>query len=121
MSQVTCSALRKICATCGRQISWRKKWEKNWHAITYCSDSCRKNKIRPNSLDTMFESKILSLLSRRRIIQGLTATVTCEEAEREVLQDKKNFQPDEGSSGTAFQSSLEGTKAASEPSRTRER
>ena len=72
-------------------------------------------------MDTMFESKILSLLSRRRIIQGLTATVTCEEAEREVLQDKKNFQPDEGSSGTAFQSSLEGTKAASEPSRTRER
>jgi hypothetical protein len=73
-------------------------------------------------LDTTFESKILSLLSRRRIIHGLTATVTCEEAEREVLQDKKNFQPDEGSSGAAFQSSPpNGTKAASEPSRTRER
>jgi hypothetical protein len=26
MNQVTRSALQKICATCGRQITWRKKW-----------------------------------------------------------------------------------------------
>jgi hypothetical protein len=27
MSQASSSALQKICATCGRQITWRKRWE----------------------------------------------------------------------------------------------
>ncbi|KAH7419888.1 hypothetical protein BKA64DRAFT_651929 [Cadophora sp. MPI-SDFR-AT-0126] len=79
----------KICATCGRKISWRKKWEKNWDAITYCSNSCRKHKIKPNSIDVSFESKIISLLEERRCTQGQGAAVTCEEAEEEVMKDWK--------------------------------
>jgi hypothetical protein len=35
MSQVTGSALRKICATCGRQISWRKKWKVSRYSFFY--------------------------------------------------------------------------------------
>ena len=31
----------KICKTCQRPFSWRKKWEKNWDEIVYCSDKCR--------------------------------------------------------------------------------
>jgi hypothetical protein len=34
----------KSCATCKKDFSWRKKWEKNWDEIKYCSDRCRKNK-----------------------------------------------------------------------------
>ncbi len=34
----------KICKTCQRPFSWRKKWEKNWEEVMYCSDKCRKNK-----------------------------------------------------------------------------
>ncbi|MBC7939827.1 MAG: DUF2256 domain-containing protein [Chitinophagaceae bacterium] len=34
----------KPCAVCGRPMSWRKAWEKNWHAVMYCSDACRKAK-----------------------------------------------------------------------------
>ncbi|EKD13788.1 uncharacterized protein L3040_005595 [Drepanopeziza brunnea f. sp. 'multigermtubi'] len=91
MSPLTVDALIKMCATCGRQISWRKKWEKNWASVTYCSDSCRKHKVRPkpHSLDLSFESKILSLLSERRAVQGPAAVVTCEEAEEETLQERK--------------------------------
>ena len=31
----------KVCATCGRPFSWRKKWERVWDAVKYCSDRCR--------------------------------------------------------------------------------
>ena len=32
---------QKICAGCGRPFSWRKKWEKIWNEVKYCSDRCR--------------------------------------------------------------------------------
>ncbi|MDO7835470.1 DUF2256 domain-containing protein [Sphingobium sp. HBC34] len=31
----------KICATCARPFAWRKKWERDWDAVRYCSDKCR--------------------------------------------------------------------------------
>jgi len=31
----------KICATCGRPFIWRKKWERVWEEVRYCSDRCR--------------------------------------------------------------------------------
>ena len=34
----------KICAACGREMTWRKNWAKNWDAVKYCSDACRKKK-----------------------------------------------------------------------------
>jgi hypothetical protein len=34
----------KICAVCGRPFTWRKKWEKNWDEVKYCSDACRGKK-----------------------------------------------------------------------------
>ena len=36
--------LAKICATCNRPFFWRKKWEKVWDEVKYCSDKCRMNK-----------------------------------------------------------------------------
>jgi hypothetical protein len=38
---------QKICVVCGRPFSWRKKWEKVWEDVKYCSDACRKNKTKP--------------------------------------------------------------------------
>jgi len=34
----------KICATCGRPFTWRKKWARNWDEVRYCSDRCRNHK-----------------------------------------------------------------------------
>ncbi|WP_083825460.1 DUF2256 domain-containing protein [Roseobacter litoralis] len=31
---------QKICATCGRPFAWRKKWEKVWDEVRYCSKKC---------------------------------------------------------------------------------
>ena len=50
----------KICQSCGRSIEYRKKWEKNWPEVKYCSDECRRNK---NKFD--FREAILSLLELR--------------------------------------------------------
>ena len=36
----------KICVTCNRPFSWRKKWEKNWMEVKYCSQKCSLNKTK---------------------------------------------------------------------------
>jgi hypothetical protein len=33
---------KKICLVCERPFAWRKKWEKDWENVKYCSDRCRK-------------------------------------------------------------------------------
>jgi hypothetical protein len=32
----------KICIQCGRPFSWRKKWERCWEEVKYCSEACKK-------------------------------------------------------------------------------
>ena len=34
----------KICLVCKRPFLWRKKWDKNWTEVKYCSQRCRLNK-----------------------------------------------------------------------------
>lgn len=31
----------KTCVVCQRPFAWRKKWEKVWDEVRYCSDACR--------------------------------------------------------------------------------
>jgi hypothetical protein len=35
---------QKICAACGLPMVWRKNWAKNWEAIKFCSERCKRNK-----------------------------------------------------------------------------
>lgn len=37
----------KPCVACGRAMSWRKKWEKNWEQVKYCSEACRRAPAAP--------------------------------------------------------------------------
>jgi hypothetical protein len=34
----------KICPVCNRPFSWRKKWEKVWDEVKFCSEACRMRK-----------------------------------------------------------------------------
>ena len=36
----------KICVVCERPFTWRKKWEKVWEDVKYCSDKCRMNRAK---------------------------------------------------------------------------
>jgi hypothetical protein len=35
----------KLCVACTRPMTWRKAWAKNWDAVKYCSDKCRKQGV----------------------------------------------------------------------------
>ncbi|MEN3746277.1 DUF2256 domain-containing protein [Sphingomonas sp. HF-S3] len=34
----------KLCAACQRPFAWRKKWQRDWDAVKYCSDRCRSSR-----------------------------------------------------------------------------
>ncbi len=53
----------KVCASCARAFTWRKKWERDWEHVRYCSDRCRRRGVRP--LDERLEAAILALLDTR--------------------------------------------------------
>ncbi|MPY10413.1 DUF2256 domain-containing protein [Arthrobacter bussei] len=50
----------RSCRSCGRRIEWRKKWERNWEDVAYCSDACRARKVR--AIDTALEEWLLGRL-----------------------------------------------------------
>lgn len=31
----------KPCMVCGRQMTWRKRWERVWDEVRFCSNACR--------------------------------------------------------------------------------
>jgi len=33
----------KVCPVCGRSFTWRKKWERDWETVRYCSEQCKRN------------------------------------------------------------------------------
>jgi len=34
----------KICENCGQPMAWRKRWEKVWAEVKFCSERCRRHK-----------------------------------------------------------------------------
>ncbi len=68
----------KPCVACGRDIRWRKKWERDWDNVRYCSDACRRRGVR--EIDLALERAIIDLLSKR----AAGATICPSEAARAV-------------------------------------
>ncbi|MDP4664522.1 MAG: DUF2256 domain-containing protein [Salibacteraceae bacterium] len=33
----------KICIVCKLEFTWRKKWQRDWENVKYCSEKCRRN------------------------------------------------------------------------------
>ncbi len=71
----------KTCVACGRAIEWRKKWERDWDQVRYCSSACRRHGV--TDVDRRLESAIGELLDARR--GG--ATICPSEAARAVGGD----------------------------------
>jgi hypothetical protein len=53
----------KSCAHCGREIIWRKRWERCWEEIRYCGERCRRTRL--GRVDEQLEEAILRLLGQR--------------------------------------------------------
>jgi hypothetical protein len=56
----------KDCAVCGRTITWRKKWERDWDQVKYCSDACRRRaKSSASAVDAQLEATLRDMLATR--------------------------------------------------------
>ena len=71
----------KTCVACGRRIEWRKKWERDWDDVRYCSKACRKRGVAP--VDAELEAAITDLLAAR----AGGATICPSEAAKKVGGD----------------------------------
>ena len=71
----------KTCQSCGRTIEWRKKWERDWDQVRYCSASCRKRGV--SDVDLRLEAAITDLLAQR----ARSATICPSDAARLVGDD----------------------------------
>jgi len=80
----------KVCPACGRRIEWRKKWERDWDSVRYCSTSCRKRGVRAE--DRALEERILALLARR----APGASICPSEAARAVYAERAASDDPEG-------------------------
>jgi hypothetical protein len=69
----------KICAACGRKMSWRKVWARNWEQMRFCSEGCRRWRG-TRHLDQELESAIQDLL----VARGRGVTICPSEAARAV-------------------------------------
>lgn len=74
----------KSCRSCGRSIEWRRKWERDWEQVRYCSTGCRRRGV--GDLDRRLEAAILELLAGR----AATATICPSEAARAVAGDDED-------------------------------
>lgn len=68
----------KPCAVCGRTITWRKKWERDWESVRYCSTAYRRQGLTPTG--RALEASVLALLEQR----AAGATICPSEAARAV-------------------------------------
>ncbi len=72
---------RKVCVTCGRLITWRRRWARNWAEVRYCSRACRRG--RGKEVDRRLEETIVALLHQR----PAGASICPSEVARAVAED----------------------------------
>jgi len=99
-------AATKPCAVCGRTITWRKKWERDWDRVRYCSDACRRSGVRP--IDTALEEAVLRLLEAR----AAGATICPSEAARAVAAASGPSVGPSSSGDEAWRALMEPARAA---------
>lgn len=74
----------RTCASCGRRIEWRRKWADVWDEVRWCSEACRRRKVKP--VDRELEAAVLRLLEGR----ARSATICPSEAARAVGGDDED-------------------------------
>ena len=71
----------KTCAVCGRAITWRKKWARDWAEVKYCSDGCRR---RAKGTTGTVDATLDEALARLLVDRGAGKTVCPSEVARAV-------------------------------------
>jgi hypothetical protein len=68
-------------------MSWRKAWAKNWDAVKFCSEACRRQRL--GEQDLALEGAILELLAGR----ARGASICPSEAARSLFSDEARWRP----------------------------
>lgn len=71
----------KTCTSCGRRIEWRKKWERDWDEVRYCSAACRRRGV--TKTDRALQHAIIELLAQR----AASSTICPSEAAKQIDPD----------------------------------
>ncbi|WP_432511769.1 DUF3253 domain-containing protein [Kineococcus sp. SYSU DK001] len=77
----------KDCAVCGRTITWRRKWERDWDAVKYCSDACRRRAKSQGGPGGGVDAELDTALRRLLDERGNAKTVCPSEVARAVGGD----------------------------------
>lgn len=104
MTRASSTPEPKTCAACGRTIEWRKKWERDWDQVRYCSTACRRHGV--TDTDRALEASILDLLAAR----SRTSTICPSEAARAVGGARTDG--DDGADGEAWRELMEPARRA---------
>ena len=93
----------KPCAGCGRTITWRRKWERDWDSVRYCSDACRRRarSAASRDVDADLDAALVRLLDAR----GASASVCPSEVARAVAGER-------GDEDEAWRALMEPARAA---------
>jgi hypothetical protein len=75
----------KPCSLCGRRITWRRKWSRDWDSVRYCSDRCRRARGRPDDRRSV-EAAVLALLAGASICPSEVARQLEPEAWRDWVE-----------------------------------
>lgn len=75
----------KICASCGRRFEWRRRWQQCWDEVRYCSDACRRRRVRP--IDRRLEDAIIELLETRAAGATICPSEAAQRAEPESWRE----------------------------------
>ncbi|WP_375765916.1 DUF2256 and DUF3253 domain-containing protein [Archangium gephyra] len=78
----------KECAVCGRTITWRKKWERDWESVRYCSDRCRSRKaqVREDPLEQLILDVLATRAREATVCPSEVARAAGEEGWRERME-----------------------------------
>ncbi|WP_432573994.1 DUF3253 domain-containing protein [Kineococcus sp. SYSU DK005] len=62
----------KDCAACGRTITWRRAWARDWEQVRYCSDACRRRARGAGAaVDARLDAALRELLASRPAAHGV--------------------------------------------------
>ena len=88
------------CAACGRTITWRKKWERDWESVRWCSDACRRAGV--SETDLAIERSVLELLDARAATAIVIELTEDDWLRFEVRDDGAGFDTDAAEPGVGL-------------------
>ena len=50
----------KPCVCCGKPMIWRKKWERDWENVKFCSERCRRQGASPIKTESTTQKNVVN-------------------------------------------------------------